>query len=179
MEKLKVKRDCEKIYSEDNRRLIFVFKDEHSWYEFKDNCNLYSDMEYVDINDKPCIITYVSGGVDTLDKVTAHFKIIPIKKDFKHDKGKLFVSLVDPFYIEDIAKVLTFGAEKYSKNSWQTLEDAETRYKDALLRHLLAYLKGELIDADSGLTHLAHIGTNVMFLSHFERLKCSNLVLND
>ena len=179
MEKLKVRRNCEKTYSEDNKKLTLVFDDKHSYNKFKDlNENFHQDMEYVDINNKPCIVRCLCI-VKGLGEVNAHFEIIPIKKDFKHDKGKLFVSLVDPFYIEDIAKVLTFGAEKYSKNSWQTLEDAETRYKDALLRHLLAYLKGELIDAESGLTHLAHIGTNVMFLSHFERLKCSNLVLND
>lgn len=94
-----------------------------------------------------------------------------INQDFKYDSGKLLVNLVDPNYIEDIAKVLTYGAEKYQPNSWQNLANAEDRYKNALLRHTLAYLKGELIDEESELTHLSHMATNIMFLSHFEREK--------
>lgn len=95
----------------------------------------------------------------------------PHKKQegLKYDDGKLLMSLVEPEYIEDVARVLTFGAEKYRPNSWQTVEYAERRYKDALLRHTMAYLKGESVDPESGLTHLSHMATNVMFLSHFER----------
>lgn len=89
----------------------------------------------------------------------------------KYDEGKLLMSLVDPRYVEDIAKVLTFGAAKYKPDSWQTVEDAERRYTDALLRHTMAHLKGEYLDPESGLTHLSHMATNIMFLSHFERNK--------
>ena len=89
----------------------------------------------------------------------------------KYDEGKLLMSLVDPRYIEDVAGVLTFGAKKYKPDSWQTVEDAERRYTDALLRHTTAFLKGEYLDPESGLTHLSHMATNIMFLSHFERNK--------
>lgn len=91
------------------------------------------------------------------------------QKGLKHDSGKLLMSLIEPEYIEDIASVLTFGAEKYAPNSWQKVDDAERRYKDALLRHTMSYLKGEHLDPESGLTHLSHMATNIMFLSHFSR----------
>ncbi len=121
-----------------------------------------------------------------------YFKKYPTKEDaafeelekklntdagLKYDEGKLLMSLVDPRYIEDVAGVLTFGAKKYKPNSWQTVEDAERRYTDALLRHTTAFLKGEYLDPESGLTHLSHMATNIMFLSHFERNKVR--VLND
>ena len=93
------------------------------------------------------------------------------EKGLKYDDGKLLMSLVDPKYTEDIARILTYGAEKYAPNSWQNVEDAERRYKDALLRHTSEYLKGVEFDDESGLTHLSHMATNIMFLSHFQREK--------
>jgi len=93
------------------------------------------------------------------------------KVGLKYDNDKLLMSLVEPEFIEDVAKVLTFGAKKYKPNSWQHVEDCERRYKDALLRHTMSYLKGELIDCESGLTHLSHMATNIMFLSYFEKEK--------
>ena len=85
----------------------------------------------------------------------------------KHDDGKLLMSLVDQKFIDGVAEVLTFGAKKYQPNSWQNLEDAERRYEDALLRHLSAHRKGELTDSETGLSHLKHAATNIMFLMHF------------
>ena len=87
----------------------------------------------------------------------------------KFDGGKPMVSLVEPNYTLGVARVLTFGAEKYGKNNWKeaTEEDIQ-RYKDALYRHWLAYLDGEEIDPESGLPHLDHIGCNTMFLRYFD-----------
>lgn len=87
----------------------------------------------------------------------------------KNDVEKVRVSLVEPGFIYGTAKVLTFGANKYEVNNWKELPENELyRYKDALMRHLLAYLAGENIDPDSGLLHLDHIACNTMFLRHFE-----------
>ena len=86
----------------------------------------------------------------------------------KFDSGKLRYSLIPPVAIAALAKVLTFGAEKYAPNSWQTVENGEERYLDALFRHIEAYRSGESIDPESGLSHLAHAACNVAFLLHFE-----------
>ena len=90
-------------------------------------------------------------------------------EDMKYDKGKLRMSLIDPEFVTGLAEVLTFGAVKYAADSWKHLENAEDRYRDALLRHLYAYLSGEINVQESGLSHLKHISANVMFLEHFER----------
>lgn len=87
----------------------------------------------------------------------------------KYDKDKVRVSLVQPGFILGTAKVLTFGANKYGVDNWKLIPNSEVyRYKDALMRHLLAYLAGEKVDPDSGLLHLDHIAANTMFLRHFD-----------
>lgn len=66
--------------------------------------------------------------------------------------------------IEDIVKVYTAGAKKYSDNSWQDLENGYQRYKAALFRHLLEYEKGNKIDSDTGCQHLAQVAWNAITL---------------
>ena len=86
----------------------------------------------------------------------------------KYDHGKPRYDLLPPVAIDELAKILTFGAEKYAPNSWQKVEHAKERYTAALLRHLYAWLGGEYFDPESGLPHLYHVGANLMFLLHFE-----------
>ena len=82
----------------------------------------------------------------------------------KYDKGKVRMDLVPLSTVKDTAAILTMGAEKYSENSWQELPDFWKRYKAALLRHLTAIDKGELIDPESGLPHIDHVLCNTVFL---------------
>ena len=37
-----------------------------------------------------------------------------------------------------------------------------------MLRHIFAWASGERVDAESGLSHLAHAGANVLFLLTYE-----------
>ena len=57
----------------------------------------------------------------------------------KYDSDKHKLSLIDPLFIWELGEILTFGANKYAPNNWQLCEDP-SRYKDALLRHTIAYL---------------------------------------
>ena len=86
----------------------------------------------------------------------------------KFDVGKLRYSLIPPEATRAIAEVLTFGAEKYAPNSWQSVPNAHERYLDALMRHLEAYRAGELIDPESKLPHMSHLLCNAAFLSYFD-----------
>ena len=88
----------------------------------------------------------------------------------KNDSKKPMVSLVEPQFILGIADVLTFGAEKYAIDNWKKVDDIR-RYKDALLRHTLAYTGGELIDPETELSHAYHIGCNAMFLDYLLKQK--------
>lgn len=90
------------------------------------------------------------------------------KTGYKADSGKLRYSLIPTAATKALAKILTFGAEKYSKDGWKSVPNAKERYTDALYRHLEAYRSGEKYDEESGESHLAHAITNIAFLIHFE-----------
>ena len=82
----------------------------------------------------------------------------------KFDGGKLEYGLLPPFALEETVKVLTFGAQKYERGNWQRVPDAKRRYFDAMERHIWAWKKGEQIDPESGIHHLAHAMCCLMFL---------------
>lgn len=78
----------------------------------------------------------------------------------KYDAGKpcLYRGVVDyfPRAIEAVGKISTFGANKYAWKGWEAVPDAVARYSDAMVRHLTAEAKGEVLDPDSRLPHAAH-----------------------
>lgn len=84
----------------------------------------------------------------------------------KYDDGKPDLSLLPPEALFAIAEVFTFGAKKYAPDNWRG-GFAYRRVFAALLRHLLAWLRGEDKDPETGLAHLAHAGCNLMFLLTF------------
>jgi hypothetical protein len=86
---------------------------------------------------------------------------------------KVRPTLVESEYILGTARVLEYGANKYGLENWKTCTDIKL-YKDALMRHTLAYLSGELVDSDTRELHLYHISCNTMFLSWFENVRITN-----
>ena len=86
----------------------------------------------------------------------------------KFDDGKLQYSLIPPSTTHALAEVLTFGAQKYEKDSWKHVPNAKARYLDAAMRHLEAYRSGEKLDKESEFSHLKHLLTNVAFLIELE-----------
>ena len=86
----------------------------------------------------------------------------------KDDDGKLQYSLIPPSTTLALAKVLTFGANKYEANSWKHVPNAKQRYLDAAMRHLESYRSGEILDKESDLSHLSHLLTNIAFLIDLE-----------
>lgn len=85
----------------------------------------------------------------------------------KFDSGKPRVALIMSKAILEVAKVGTFGAEKYGDHNYRK-GLKWSRLADATLRHFLAYLTGQRIDAESGLSHLAHVAWNVLTMLEFE-----------
>lgn len=86
------------------------------------------------------------------------------KSGLKYDDGKLRWDLLPWPAIEEIVKVLTYGASKYGSNTWQTVEPFNERYTAALFRHLIADIKGEDVDAESSIMHLSHAACNLVFI---------------
>ena len=81
----------------------------------------------------------------------------------KYDGGKPQLYLLPPKSINEVGKVLTFGAEKYDPHNWRKVDDLQNRYSSAALRHMLAHIDGEDSDEETGLSHLAHAICCLMF----------------
>ena len=88
---------------------------------------------------------------------------------FRYNTGKPMMELIEPGFMEEVAKILTFGAEKYDTNNWKKF-DSVKRFQTygSLMRHLEAHRKGEKTDPESGCSHLCHIVANSMFLWWFD-----------
>lgn len=89
----------------------------------------------------------------------------------KYDNGKNRMGLMCENFsraLWEVAKVSTFGANKYGANNWQNLSNPKERYMDALCRHLFQHLQGDKVDNESGLLHLSHCAWNILALLEFE-----------
>lgn len=88
----------------------------------------------------------------------------------RFNKGKLKWSLVEFDSLEDMVRVLEFGAEKYDAHNWKKGLKT-TEIIDSLLRHVYSLLQGEDVDKESNLPHTGHILCNAMFLSYMLKHK--------
>jgi hypothetical protein len=88
----------------------------------------------------------------------------------KYDQEKPRMDLLDPWALEGLAKVLTFGAGKYDAHNWRN-GIVYSRLLAALARHANAISKGEDTDSESGLPHIDHLGCCWMFLSNFMKTR--------
>lgn len=86
------------------------------------------------------------------------------KQGLKYDTDKLDWDLLPIESIEEIIKVLMFGAKKYARDNWKNVEPYDIRYYNATLRHLTAWKKGEQTDSETNINHLAHAGTCILFM---------------
>ena len=64
---------------------------------------------------------------------------------------------------EQMGRVLTFGAEKYDEDNWRKGMDVRRPLRAAQRHYMLGPMRGEVLDPESGLPHLAHVGCCMMF----------------
>jgi hypothetical protein len=88
------------------------------------------------------------------------------EKGLRYNANKPRMDFIDADAAIGLARVLTFGANKYSPNNWRNgLSFTETI--GSLERHIAAIKRGELVDSESGEHHIDHVQCNAMFLSFF------------
>jgi hypothetical protein len=90
----------------------------------------------------------------------------------KLDAGKLRAGLVlgdFSYALQEVARVGTYGANKYTARGWMQVPNATNRYSDALWRHLLEDARGLVLDEESGLQHLAHAAWNILAVLELRR----------
>jgi len=91
------------------------------------------------------------------------------KGDLKDWSNKLEYHPLQWKAIKAVARIIQFAKRKYGNvNSWRERDEGSyNRYLDALQRHMIAHINGELIDPESGETHLAHCAWNALALAEF------------
>ncbi len=83
--------------------------------------------------------------------------------------------------IMSICAVGSFGAKKYAENNWMGLEDGEKRTLNAAMRHIMAYMSGEINNHEEfekdgvkytcDLPHLAHAAWELLACIEFARYR--------
>lgn len=87
----------------------------------------------------------------------------------RFNEGKNRLDLVPTSLVEEVGKVLTFGANKYGDNNWRS-SMKWSKCIASLERHLVAFKNGIDFDEESGLLHLSHLGCNVAFLLEYYKI---------
>lgn len=64
--------------------------------------------------------------------------------------------------LQEVGKVGTYGAAKYTDEGWTEVPDGARRYTDAMLRHLMREAEGEVLDPETGIRHAAHAAWNAL-----------------
>jgi hypothetical protein len=73
------------------------------------------------------------------------------------------MNLLDPLVLEEMSRVMGYGAQKYAKYNWMK-GLAHGRVFAAAMRHMCAYWRGEDRDPETSIHHLAHALCSLMML---------------
>jgi len=88
----------------------------------------------------------------------------------KFDTGNTRYDLIDAYSLEQLALIYTFGAQKYEDENWRK-GISWKRVFAATMRHLWSFWKGEELDPESGLPHLAHAAWNIFSLINYSKYR--------
>lgn len=95
----------------------------------------------------------------------------------KFDDNKLDYSLVPWESLEEVVRVLEFGKRKYNEpgygpETWNWTKGSglnRWRVLNAVMRHVTAHMRGEILDPESQLPHLAHAACGILFILYYMR----------
>lgn len=86
----------------------------------------------------------------------------------KFDDGKMDWAILPFGALEEVIKVLKFGEGKYGRGNFESNGGLQySRLFNALLRHVIAFGRGEDRDPETGLSHIAHATCCALFLLHY------------
>ncbi len=109
-------------------------------------------------------ISLMIKGQEAKERETDPHGYDPHTPGAKLDGGKVRVDLIlDDMALAllEIAKVATYGAQKYTEGGWLHVPNGHQRYTAAMDRHRLAEAI-EPYDPDSQLLHAAHLAWNAL-----------------
>lgn len=93
---------------------------------------------------------------------------LALEAGLRFNTGKIRYDLLEPYAMEQLAKVFSFGATKYNDNNWlKGLPWMQTIA--SLKRHLAAFEQGFDYDNESQLLHMAHVAWNALAIVSYYR----------
>ena len=97
--------------------------------------------------------------IESLRAVDADLNWIQSNLDPKAAYGKRKPSMfaVPPVALVLLGEAMKTGMDKYGLFNWRGTEVKSSVYYDAIMRHLMEWRDGEMLDAESGLHPLAHV----------------------
>ena len=100
-----------------------------------------------------------------IDQLKGFKDLLPkeVPQALKFDEEKIRWDLLPWDGLEEIVKVLMFGATKYGEYNW-TKGMAWQRLGRAAIGHIIDWLRGRNVDNETGISHLAHAGCCILFL---------------
>jgi len=90
-------------------------------------------------------------------------------KGLRKNDGKLRYDLLEPYAIQELVKVFTEGAKKYSDFNWIDGGMDYTKMLASLKRHIAAFELGEDIDPETKCHHMAHAAWNALALVSYSK----------
>ena len=138
-------------------------------------CNICGgEISNAPLNYGDCLTCDASYETQHSMEMTPYPKVIlgkhPLKRSkqpplgSKFDNKKLRWDLLPLKPIEQVVRVLTKGANKYSDNNWKHVDNFEDRYYAAAMRHITRWRMGFKRDKESGMPHLAHAICCLIFI---------------
>lgn len=122
--------------------------------------NPYAEME------KPIAVKMMKdmNGNEVPDVTNYNYKAP--KEGLRFNEGKTRFDLLEPFAMEQLAKVFTEGAKKYADHNW--LKGMKwSKCLASLKRHIAAFEKGEDIDPELGTYHMANAAWNALAIMSY------------
>ena len=90
-------------------------------------------------------------------------------RGLRFNEGKNQLDLISPLLLEEVGKILTFGAKKYGRYNYRKGMEW-SKCIASLKRHLNEFEKGVDFDDESNELHISHVLVNALFL--LEYYKC-------
>lgn len=149
--------------------------------EWRFKASLYDGMVTVVFDDSPDeFYAYEPSRLECLDITQPETKGVPGVEGKGDLSGKPHMAYLDPHLEYEMGMGMRYGATKHGWNNHRKLTDQSAQHiMDSLKRHLNAYLRGEQIDPESGVHHLACLMNNANFIYRLDRLYGYDTVLRN
>ena len=125
--------------------------------EMKPSYAWYSDDTVLVVKEKDG--SFTATAIDGIGDINSTAK----GSGARYNSGKADFSLIPLNTLEDEARVWEYGTRKYNAWNWAKGMPWSVPYACAM-RHLSAWQRGEEIDPESNLPHLAHVMCNIRML---------------